>query len=156
MRVFRKILIAACILFGILLAAAVILGRIFEDELTRYTVDGLNRHIRTEVEIKDVKLSFLRKFPDATLEFRDVFMASVPGFNSAVFEGQDTDTLLMADHLYLRFNIIKLLKRQFTVREVKVQSGKLSMYIDREGNNNYQFWERKSGPGEKKFLLGAH
>ncbi len=153
MRIFRKIIVVALILGGVLLVAASILGRIFEDELTQYVVGGLNRHIRTEVKVEDVKLSFIKGFPDATLEFQNVFIASVPDFQRAVFAEQNTDTLLVAANLFLRFNVLKLLKHQYLVKEVKVRSGKLNLYIDRAGNGNYLFWGKREGGPEKDFLL---
>ena len=143
MRVYRKIIVFTAIFGGILLVAAAVLGRVFEDELTQYVVSGLNRQIRVEVKVEDVKLSFLRKFPDASLEFRDVFIESATG----------TDTLLVAKQIFLRFNALKLLKHQFLIREVQIRTGKLNIYIDPDGNGNYVFWEKRKGDGEKSFIL---
>ncbi len=153
MRVFRKIIVFAVITGGILLVAAVILGRVFEDELTQYVLSGLNRQIRTEVKVEDVKLSFIKKFPNASLEFRNVFIASVPDFHPSVFMELNTDTLLVAKKLFLRFNVLKLVKRQYIIREVQVRTGKLNIFIDRSGNGNYLFWGKKEGNGDKNFLL---
>ncbi len=133
--------------------ALILLARVFEEELTQYIVDELNREIRTGVNVGDVKLSFIKKFPDASLELRDVFMASVPDFESTSFQEENTDTLFVAKHLFLRFNILKLLKRQYLVREVQVQTGKLNILIDHAGNGNYLFWDKKEGESEKNFLL---
>jgi hypothetical protein len=153
MRVFRKIILIAVVVLGLLLMAAVFLGKMFEDEITRYAVDGLNRQIRTELKVGEVKLSLIKKFPNASLEFRDVVMASVRDFQSNDFESKNTDTLLTAENLVLNFNLIKMLRRQYLVRELRVQSGKLNIYVDRNGEGNYYFWERK-GPGtEKEFLV---
>jgi len=135
------------------LIAASILGRVLEDEIAQYIVGGLNRHIRAEVKVDQVKLSFLKKFPDASLEFKDVFIASVPDFLPDHFNERNTDTLLVASHLFLRFNILKLLKRQYFVREVQIRSGKLNVFIDRAGNGNYTIWEKKDKAGDKNFLL---
>ncbi|MFC2080624.1 hypothetical protein ACFLR8_00255 [Bacteroidota bacterium] len=150
---FRKIIISVAIIGGVLLVTAVVMGRVFEDELTQYVLTGLNNQIRTEVKVEDVKLSFLKKFPDASLEFRDIFITSVPDFNSSVFLTQNTDTLLAAEKLFLRFNVLKLLKRQYIIREVQVHSGILNIFIDRAGKGNFVFWEKKDGDGEKSFLF---
>jgi hypothetical protein len=153
MRVFGKIILAMLGLFLAVVLAAVVLGRVFEDELTAYAVGGLNRYIRTEVKIGDVKLSFLKKFPDATLDFRDVYVASVPGFQDDGFNGRNTDTLLVARHLFLRFDVLKLLRQQYLVREVQVQSGQLNLFIDASGKGNYSFWEKKETEDDKDLLL---
>ncbi len=153
MRVLRNIIFIALMLAAILLAAAFILARVFEDELTQYVIGGLNRHIRAEVKVEDVKLSFLKKFPDASVEFRDVFIASVPDFQENAFGPKNTDTLLSAGHLFLSFNVVKLLKREYILREVQVRSGRLNLLVDPEGNGNYRFWEKKEGTGEKDFVI---
>ena len=115
MRVFRKIIVFALVFIAILTVVSVILVRVFEAELTKYVVDGLNRQVRTEVNVGEVKLSFIRKFPDASLEFRDVFIASVPDFQPAVFPEQNTDTLLVAGQLFLRFNVLMRLSFSATL-----------------------------------------
>ena len=153
MRVFRKILLWILGIAGIIMVAAVILGKLFEDELTRYAVNGLNRYLRTEVRVEKTELSFLKKFPDASLEFSDVFIASVPDFRTSAFGERNTDTLLSAGQLFLKFNVFKLLRRQYLVKEVQVQSGKLNIFIDPEGNGNYRIWKEKETEGSKDFRI---
>lgn len=122
---------------------AAILGRIYEDEITQYVVSGLNKQIRTKAEVGDVKLSFLKKFPDASLEIKDVIILSV----------LNSDTLLQADRLYLRFNVIRLLKRQYFLKEVHIHSGMLNLLVDQSGRKNYIFWNRQKENDSEAFLL---
>ncbi len=153
MKKFRKIIISFLIIVGILVTVAAILGRIYEDEITQYVVSELNEQIRTEAEVGDVKLSFLKKFPDASLELNDVLLFSVPDFLPSNFPGYNTDTLLQADRLYLRFNVARLLKRQYLLREVHIHSGMLNLFVDQSGNKNYVFWNRQKENKGEAFLL---
>ena len=153
MKLFRKIVLSLLITGGILIAAAAILGRIFEDKVTQYVVSGLNKQIRTEAEVVDVKLSFLKKFPDASLELKDVVLLSVPDYLPSDFPGQNTDTLLMARRIYLRFSVAKLLKRQYKIKEVHIHSGMLNLLVDLQGNKNYVFWEKQKDNDTETFLL---
>ncbi len=143
MKIFRKIIISFLIIGGILVAVAAILGRIYEDEITQYVISGLNKQIKTKAEVGDVKLSFFKKFPDASLELKDVVLLSV----------QNTDTLLQAERLYLRFNVARLLKRQYLIKEVHVHSGMLNLLVDQSGNKNYVFWNRQEDNDNEDFLL---
>jgi len=143
LKIFRKIIISFLIIGGILVAVAAILGRIYEDRITQYVVSGFNKQISTKAEVGDVRLSFLRKFPDATIELKDVVLFSV----------QNTDTLLQAKRLYLRFNVARLLKRQYLIKEVHVQSGMLNLRVDQTGNKNYVFWKRQKETDGEAFLL---
>jgi hypothetical protein len=143
LEIFRKIVISFLIIGGILVAAAAILGRIYEEEITQYVISEINKQIRTKAEVGDVKLSFLKKFPDASLELQDVVLLSV----------QNTDTLLLAKRLYLRFNVARLLKRQYLIKEVHVHSGMLNLLVDQNGNKNYVFWNRQRDNDNEAFLL---
>jgi len=153
MRVLKKIVVFVIIIVGLLMATAFTLARIFEDELTQYVVEGLNNQLRTEIKVENINLSFLKKFPNASLEFENVFIASVPDYKRSDFGDMSTDTLLLAEKLFLRFNIFKLIRRQYFIREVQVRSGELNVFIDETGNGNYVFWERNKTDKEKNFLL---
>lgn len=122
---------------------AAILGRIYEDEITQYVVSEFNKQIKTKAEVGDVKLSFLKKFPDASLEIKDVIIFSV----------LNSDTLLQADRLQLRFNVFRLLKRQYFLKEVHIHSGMLNLLVDQSGNKNYIFWNRQKDNDSEAFLL---
>ena len=153
MKIFRKIIISFLIIGGILVAVAAILGRIYEDEITKYVVSGFNKQIRTKAEVGDVKLSFLKKFPDASLELKDVVLLSVPDYMPTDFPERNTDTLLQAERLYLRFNVARLLKRQYLLKEVHIHSGMLNLLVDQSGNKNYVFWNRQNDNDSEAFLL---
>jgi hypothetical protein len=143
MKILRKILISILILTGLIIISGLLLSRFYEDEITQYAVNGINKQIRTKVEVENVKLSFLKKFPNASLEFENVLMRSVPDFTISDFR-PNTDTLLFADHLYLQFDVIKLLKRKFIIKEVHLKSGILNVLTDKAGKTNYEFWNRKN------------
>ena len=140
------------VLGGMIIVAALLLDRFYEDEITRYAVDGINRQVKAQVDVENVKLSFLKKFPDASLEFEHVLIRSVPDYNDADFK-INTDTLLFAEQLYLRFNMFKILKHEYLLREVQVRSGILRLFTDLAGNTNYEFWKKPEEPGGKNFLL---
>lgn len=153
MRGFRKILIAVIVLAGIMLVTAAVLGRMFEDELSQFVIGSLNKHLRAEVKVADVKLSFIKKFPNASLELREVYMASVPDLNPSDFEEGDLDTLLACKKMLLRFNLPKLLNQEYLIREIQFSSGKLNLCIDREGKGNYRFWKGKTSESKDDFLV---
>src|SRR5664279_3471308 len=110
MKLFLKIgkLVAAFILTVsiILLSASFLL----KDKVGFIILKSLNKNLSTKLEVGTFKLSFLRKFPKASLELKDVLVHSSPGFNSAAFKGINTDTLLSARSVSLEFRLIDILK----------------------------------------------
>ena len=67
MKIFRKIIISILVAGVILVVAAVILGRIYEEEITQYIVSGFNKQIKTEAKVGDVKL--IIHITDENLDF---------------------------------------------------------------------------------------
>jgi hypothetical protein len=143
LKILRKIVIYVSISAGALVILAALLGRIFEDRITQYVITELNKQIRTEASVADVKLSFLKKFPDASLELKDIVIHSA----------SRTDTLLDARSLYLRLNILRLLKRQYILKEVHGHSGRLHLLVDQNREKNYVFWEKREDTPDETFLL---
>ncbi len=152
MKIVRKIWVAILIVAGMAVAAAILLGWYYEDEITQFVVGNINKRLRTEIDVRDVKLSFLKKFPDASLGFENVFIRSVPDYDPSGFEG-NTDTLLYAEHLYLRFNLLKMLRHEYLLREVQIVSGEANIVTDGTGGTNYALWNRESGTGNGNFIL---
>jgi len=134
-----------------ILVASLLIGRIYEDEIRDYAIGGLNRQIRTQVDVDNIKLSLLKKFPDASLEFERVFVRSVPDFDYDDFN-TNTDTLLYAEKLYLQFDVFKLLRNKYIVKEVDLQRGVLKVMTDREGGTNYELWKRETNDNSGIFL----
>lgn len=150
MKVFRNILLICIALFGITITAAYFLGRHYEQEITRFAVDRINRQINTEIFVDKVRLSFIKKFPDATLEFSDVLVSSVQGCDASVFR-VNTDTLMYASRLYLQFDVWHLLKNEYLLKELHMQSGMVRILTDTMGRTNYEFWNAGPDRGNGDF-----
>ena len=66
----------------ILFSASIIL----QDKVADIVLTSLNKNISTKLEVGSFKLSFLRKFPKASLELKDVLVHSSSNFNSDLFD----------------------------------------------------------------------
>ena len=82
MKLFLKIgkLLAVLILTVsiILLAASFLL----KDKVGFIILKSLNKNLSAKLDVGSYKLSFLRKFPKASLELKDVLVHSSPDFNA--------------------------------------------------------------------------
>jgi len=123
--------------------AVLILSRHFEDRIANYAIRELNQQIRTPVRAEKINFTLLRKFPDASIRFRNAYVSSVKeDYAENQFHELNTDTLLFAEEIYLQFKLIPLIKDQYIIQEVQVNKGKLNIYTDLEGNDNYRFWKK--------------
>jgi len=112
------------------------LSFIYEDEIKQYAIKQLNKYINTEVQVKQIDLSFIKKFPNATIIFHSVVVKSSKTFNKNDFK-KNTDTLLVAKTLYLQFDLWKALHKEYELQAIHLDSAKAHLYYDKKGKNNF-------------------
>jgi hypothetical protein len=154
LKVVVRILLGLLSIFLVLIISLIILSWYFEDRIADYAITELNKQIRTQARAEKIDFTILRKFPDASIRFKNTYVSSVKtdyAFNQ--FEGINTDTLLFAEEIYLQLSLIPLIRNQYLIREVQVNNGKLNIYTDRGGNNNYIFWKKTEAENKSNFKI---
>ena len=153
MKVFLKIVKLLAILVVtvslILLSASFLL----KDKVGYIILKSLNKNLSTKLDVGSYKLSFLRKFPNASLELKDVLVHSSPDFNSAAFRGINTDTLLSARYVSVEFKITDILKGIYTIDRIGARIGKANFFTDTTGHVNYNISLKKNNPGSGETLI---
>jgi hypothetical protein len=138
----------------ILIITVLIFSRYFEDSIENFVVKELNQQIRTPVRAEKIEFTLLRKFPDASIRLRNVFIGSVKeDYAEQEFYELNTDTLLYAEEIYLQFKLIPLFKNQYIIQEIQVSKGKLNIYADLEGNDSYKFWKKAETANTSNFRV---
>jgi hypothetical protein len=144
MKLFLKIgkLIAVLILtvLIILLSASFLL----KDKVGFIILKSLNKNLSTKLDVGSYKLSFLRKFPKASLELKDVLVHSSSDFNSAAFKGINTDTLLSARFVSVEFKLTDILKGIYTIERIGARVGRANFFTDTTGHVNYNISVKNS------------
>lgn len=120
---------------------------LIQDKVANIILQSLNKNISTKLDIGSFKLSFLRKFPKASLELKDVVIHSSSGFNSGAFTGINTDTLLAARLVSVDFSITDILKGNYTIERIWARAGKVNLYIDTAGLVNYNISVKNTSSG---------
>lgn len=147
--VFYGLIIGLTILLGIAIAVSLI----YEDEVSQYLIEELNEQLLSEIDVKKVNLTFLKKFPNASIEFKDVVAYTKKPYSDNILS-YDTDTLFSAQNLSIQINIIDLIAKRYIVKGVHLNKGNINLFIDKQGNPNYIFWEvDKENKAEKEFEI---
>jgi hypothetical protein len=139
-------------LFAILILTVFVIlfagSRLMQDKVADIILKSLNQNISTKLRVGNFRLSFLSKFPKASLELRNVLVHSSPDFNSASFTGINTDTLFAARNVSVEFKITDILKGNYTVERIRARTGKMNFFTDSEGKVNYDIstGSQKQGP----------
>ncbi|PJA09576.1 MAG: hypothetical protein COX70_01450 [Flavobacteriales bacterium CG_4_10_14_0_2_um_filter_32_8] len=130
----------------ILVATGIIFSTIYEDKVKAYIIEQINNSVNTKIDVKEVNFSVFKKFPYASLEFKEVTAEEVT-------KNEKKGTLFSAQSIYLQFNIIDIIKENYIIKKVQVEDGIVNIKIDRFGNDNYHFWKTTTSEPEKKLSI---
>ena len=137
MKIVSKILKLLSILILIAFIFLFAASRLMQDKVAAIILKSLNENISTKLKVGTFRLSFLSKFPRASLELRDVIVHSSPNFNSAAFSGINSDTLLAARNVSIEFKYTDILRGNYTIERIRARGGKMNFFTDSEGRVNY-------------------
>jgi hypothetical protein len=153
MKLFLKIgkLLAVLILtVSIILFAASFL---LKDRVGFIILRSLNKNLSTKLDVGSYRLSFLKKFPKASLELKDVLVHSSHDFNSSAFIGINTDTLLAASFVSVDFKITDIIKGIYTIDRIGARLGKANFFTDTTGHVNYNVYLKNNSAGGVETLI---
>ena len=145
-----KITAILIITFSVILFSASFL---LKDKVAEIVLESLNRNISTKLKTGTARLSFIRKFPKASLELKDVLVSSSTGFNSVSFEGINTDTLLFAGQISVQVKITDILKGIYNIEGVSAREGKINFFTDAIGHVNYDIAIKNKSSVKENFTI---
>jgi hypothetical protein len=129
-----------------LAVAAYFLAKKYEPEVRTVVVNELNSHLAVPVEVDDINLSLLQRFPYASIRFSNVVIPEV-------INGQkQSDTLLYAKDLYLQMGLFDFLKEEYRITEAELANGFFNMAFYKNGTDNFRFWKGSDKEGGKASL----
>ena len=112
-------------------------GYLMQDRVSGIILSAINKNIATRIEVGSMKLSFLRSFPRASVQLRDLLVHASPGFNSGDFKGIGGDTLLFAGSAFMIFHPLDIYRGIYNIETIATRSGKVNLFSDRDGMVNY-------------------
>lgn len=136
----RITFIVLAVLSGIGLLSSYILDK----KIKTLLVSEINKQLTAEVKVGKVNLNLIRRFPQVSLHLSGVRIGSLPG---------DTAPLLSAEHLYLRFNLLQLIRGNYTLKHIELSDGDLNLLIPKNGDPNYLILKPGKGDSSSQFSL---
>lgn len=125
------LLLAALFLVGYLALAIYI--NIQKEEILGKVTDKIENEINGKVEIGDISLSFFRNFPKISVLLSDVVITDqqFETHHKHFFKGKE---------VFVQIDIQELLKKHFSMKEVKIDHAQFYVYTDSTGyTNGYLF-----------------
>ncbi len=145
MKRFKKIIIIIFSVFLFLILAAIVLAKVYEDKIVGLVTAEINKNLVTEITVDDIEFSFIRKFPNASVRFKNLVSKDVSQYQS--------DTLFAVQSLFLEFDIRDIIKKEYNVKKLSIEHGFVRPKVDREGNDNYHFWKPSTDSTSSSFNL---
>jgi|WetSurMetagenome_2_1015567.scaffolds.fasta_scaffold00003_87 hypothetical protein len=154
MKLLYRVLKIVAVFFLVIITTLFLASFIMQDTVARIVLRSLNRDISTKYEFESVRLSYLKKFPNASLDLKNVLVHSSKGFDSKCFQGINTDTLLSAKSVLVEFSLADVVRGKYDIDIIRARDGRLNLFSDKEGNVNYDISvENEKDTGHSKFLL---
>ncbi len=143
-KILKLFLILAFTVSILLFAASLLL----QDKVADIVLKSLNKNISTKLDIGSFRLSFLRKFPKASLQLKDVVVLSSADFNTKDFPDLNTDTLLTAKSMSVEFKITNIIRGIYNIDRIGAKDGYVRFFIDHKGRVNYNISSKNSSNTE--------
>ncbi len=152
-KLFKAALAGLLTLLILLLSAALLIANFYEDEVKQVLVGQLNKRLATPVSVKNIELSLIKKFPNASLVFTDVVVESVNKADSSGAEKLFKEPLFKAHSIFLQFNVFDIFHHNYTLKTLEIEDAKLNVLIAQNGEDNFHFWKKSSDTTNSNFSL---
>lgn len=126
MKKFFKVL---AIIIALVFVLILILPFFFKAEIVKLVKSELNKQLTATVDFKDASLSMIRQFPDFTLDLKGLSIVGQSEF--------ENDTLLYANALSLRIDVIKAFRGSFELKEVIFNKPMVKLKVLENGMANW-------------------
>ncbi len=152
MILFLKILSLASLIIRGIIILLFSASFFMQDKVVDIIIRSLNNNISTKLFTGSSHLSFIRRFPKASVELRNVLVHSSSDFNSAAFPG-NTDTLLSVRFVSIEFKITDIIKGTYNIESISAGDGLINLYSDTTGLVNYNISAGKSSTENSDFII---
>jgi len=125
----KWIAISVLVLLVLLVAAAVIIPVVYEDDIEVLVQEQINENINAQVAWSDLDLSILSSFPKLTLQLKDVVVA-----NNAPFEGVELARIGQAN---ISMGLMSVMTDKIQIKEIGIDQPVVDVRVLEDGTANY-------------------
>jgi hypothetical protein len=130
-----------------------ILGNLYKEDIKNYVIEEINKEIDVKIQVNSIDISVFRKFPYVSVVLSNATAWSGHNFDKKQFIKIETDTLFTASKIFLQFNLISILNKNYRIKRIHAVNGKVNLFIDRYGLTNYRLF--KHDPKEKSIPVSV-
>jgi hypothetical protein len=133
------------ILVVLLMASIWCVELFYKDKLVKYAISQINQQINARITITKSDFAFWKTFPNASVEFDNVVVRSlIKSDNLLSVNTNHTDTLLVSNKVYFQFNLIKLLNKNYVLKRILINDGRLYLTNFADGRSNFDILKKQT------------
>jgi len=140
----RAITIWTISIFAFIVLLLFLAQQFLGPEVKRLFITEINKSLKAEVQIDEVQLSLIKDFPFASVRFNGVRMKEATPLPSKNY-------LLTAGTISLRFNVWDLLRKKYSVKNIRLIDVEIAPHVYADGSDNFHFWKKSAGTGNENF-----
>lgn len=130
----------------LLMIAALIITVFYEKKVKEIIVAEIEKQIIPKIQIESLDFSLIRKFPYASLHFKNVIIFNEKGET-------DGQHFLIAKSIYFKFKLFDLFSEQYKIRKIQLNYATLNLRINKDGTDNYHILRKHPEEPSKEFSL---
>jgi len=115
-----------------------------QDSIKQKLVSEIKGSIASDVYIEEVNLSFWKKFPNTSLELKNIVCNN----------SENTDTLFKFTSVFLKINVLKLLRKKIEINQLALFGGAINIF-DGEEHKNYMIWNSNDTTSNHSLLVNT-
>lgn len=116
------------------------------DKIKQTFIKELNKHLLTEVKVKDIDIGWMSSFPLVSVSFSQISIADAYK-DTTLNQG----TMASLSNLSLKFNLIDVLSGSYNIRKIEAEKGQIKLRILNTGDCNYEFWKSDTSSSDSEF-----
>ncbi len=133
-KIVKRFLITLAVLIGLLISTLLVIGIFFDKEVKEFLVKQLNKQLNSKISVQKIELTLFEKFPMASLKFTGVVAKDATN-------SEQKDTLLIAQKVYLQFNIWDIFEKKYQIKNIDIENADLKLKVYNDESDNYHFWK---------------
>jgi hypothetical protein len=138
MRWLKNLLLLFLVLAGLVGIVASLGQYYFENEVKQYVKSSLNEILAAPIDVEEINFSLLQKFPNASISFEEALAWD------AFPNQKGKDTLLYASRIFLEFNVLDIINKNYVLREIEISGADIRLKWNKKGEPNYIIWKESA------------
>ncbi len=131
MKLLKRCLLVVLVLIILIPGALFIITHFYKKEIADALIKNLDENFDLRLTVKEVDVSIFANFPQASVSLDDVVLDNK--LHAA------SEPLLKAEKVKVSFSLRKLLKKEFEINTVAIQTASINLVTNEDGTKNFEF-----------------